>query len=189
MINLSIDLALSCARLRSSIRGFRMLNWVGRRSILALLVGLVLPCQAMSVQARTMATHRTHSHNAEARIDAIEAMLADPVHTAPVGDVTRVPYGWADFCTRQPQECRVEVTDAVDIVMNERVLHTIRAVNAKSERRDRAGQQFRSLGDAARPLGLPHRRQGRLQDLRVMEAQDPHRTGLPASGAADDDRP
>jgi predicted transglutaminase-like cysteine proteinase len=114
-----------------------MLKWVGRRSILALALGLFLP--ALAAQARPQASaHHPHIHQIEARhadphrLDAIEAMLADPVHTAPVGDVTRVPYGWADFCTRQPQECRVDVTDPVDIVMNERVLRTLRLVNAKA---------------------------------------------------------
>ena len=34
---------------------------------------------------------------------------------AAVGDATRTPYGWADFCGRQPQECQVDVLDAVDL--------------------------------------------------------------------------
>ena len=114
-------------------RGSRMLNWVGRQGILALIVGLLLPAQAMVAQARPQApVHRAHVRHVEARIDPIQAMLADPVHSAPIGDVTRVPYGWADFCTRQPLECRVDASDAVDIVMSERVLRTLRAVNARA---------------------------------------------------------
>ena len=50
---------------------------------------------------------------------------------AAVGDVTRTPYGWADLCGRQPQECKVDVLDAVDLHLNTRTLRILEAVNAK----------------------------------------------------------
>ncbi len=107
-----------------------------------MLVCLLLPAHALTAQAHQAVARHAHLRHTDARQmerqaearhpDAIKAMLADPAHTAPVGEVARVPYGWADFCTRQPQECRVDVADAVDIVMSERILRTLRAVNARA---------------------------------------------------------
>ncbi len=34
---------------------------------------------------------------------------------ATLGDTTSVPYGWVDFCGRQPQECNQPVLQAVDV--------------------------------------------------------------------------
>ncbi len=68
--------------------------------------------------------------------DAIEAFLApaqvEAVRAEPVGDATRVPYGWADFCGRRPVECRVDVLDPVDVVLTRDVMATLRAVNRQA---------------------------------------------------------
>ena len=97
-----------------------MLKWVSRLGILAaLFCGLATPTLAAHVHARSRAT------------DAIEAFL-DPIHAAPVGGVTRVPYGWADFCSRRPEECRVDVADPVDIVMTPGVMAALESVNARA---------------------------------------------------------
>jgi predicted transglutaminase-like cysteine proteinase len=50
---------------------------------------------------------------------------------AAVGEVTRTPYGWADLCGRQPQECRVDVLDAVDLHLTPKTLQILKTVNAK----------------------------------------------------------
>ena len=34
---------------------------------------------------------------------------------AATGDFTRTPYGWADLCGRQPQECQVDLKEAKDL--------------------------------------------------------------------------
>ena len=104
-----------------------MLKWLGRLVATAGLFGaLVSP---------SLAAHRHHpaTHaSALAKIDeALVARLAAPVHSASVGGVTRVPYGWADFCTRRPEECRVDVLDPVDIVMTPKVMHTLETINGE----------------------------------------------------------
>lgn len=50
---------------------------------------------------------------------------------AAVGEVTRTPYGWADLCGRQPQECRVYVMDPVDLRLTNRTLAILERVNAQ----------------------------------------------------------
>ena len=50
---------------------------------------------------------------------------------APIGEMTRVPYGWADLCGRQPQECRVDVLDPVDLRLSEKTAKILEAINAK----------------------------------------------------------
>jgi predicted transglutaminase-like cysteine proteinase len=102
--------------------------WVQRLGFLAILAGLSAPAQA--------AHARPHAHASSTRIamvpvqqdDAIAAFIT-PVHAAPIGDVTRVPYGWADFCARRPLECRVDVLDPVDVVLDGRVMHTLEIIN------------------------------------------------------------
>ena len=100
---------------------------IGRLEVLALLafgfLGAVTTLTNAEARPRTRPAHR---------VDAIEAMLrpASPtVHAAPIGDVTRVPYGWADFCTRRPEECRVDVLQPVDVVMTPRVMRLLETVN------------------------------------------------------------
>ena len=63
-----------------------------------------------------------------AAADEIEANV--PTHAAAVGEVARVPYGWADFCTRRVEECRVDVLDPVTIVASAKVMRVLAAVNA-----------------------------------------------------------
>ena len=79
------------------------------------------------------ARHHPHLRNAVATLqeDAIEDFLK-PIHAAPVGEVTRVPYGWADFCTRRVEECRVDVLDPVDIVMTSKIEKVLAEVNASA---------------------------------------------------------
>ena len=49
------------------------------------------------------------------------------------------------------------------------------ASTSVANRRDRADHQSRALGHDGRSLGLPDRRQGRLQGLRALQAQAAHR--------------
>ena len=117
-----------------------MLNWVSRLSILAIAAGLVLPAQMAPATAAPARSHGRAAHPLQAAkltpatvvpTETIEAALVS-AHSAPVGDETRVPYGWADFCTRRSEECRVDVADPVDIVMTAKVMRALKAVNAKA---------------------------------------------------------
>ncbi len=49
---------------------------------------------------------------------------------AAVGEVTRTPYGWADLCGRQPQECDVQPLAPVDLHLNHATMQILRRVNA-----------------------------------------------------------
>ena len=93
-----------------------------RLFVLCLLSIFALPI--VTADARPRAHH----------IDSIDALLATPQSTplraAPIGGVTRVPYGWADFCTRRPEECRVDVLDPTDVEMSPRVMRTLAGVNS-----------------------------------------------------------
>jgi predicted transglutaminase-like cysteine proteinase len=57
---------------------------------------------------------------------------ADEMHapSAPVGAVTAMPYGWADFCGRHADECRVEALEPVDVVLTPRVMRMLRRINS-----------------------------------------------------------
>ena len=48
---------------------------------------------------------------------------------AAVGDVTRTPYGWVDFCGRRPGECRVPILEAVDLDLSAKTLRMLDRVN------------------------------------------------------------
>ena len=50
---------------------------------------------------------------------------------AAVGSTTRTPYGWADLCGRQPQECQVNVLEAVDLHLTPRTLQILQRINAR----------------------------------------------------------
>ena len=114
-----------------------MMIRVGRLGFLSLLAVMALPLvRADAAPARARSIHYAANHGSAGRVaakpaDAIEEIL-EPTHAAPVGDVTRVPYGWADFCGRHPLECRVDVLDPVDIVMTPRVMRTLEAVNRQA---------------------------------------------------------
>ena len=100
-----------------------MLNWVTKLCIVATFVLIALPADA--------AKARRHAHAPILPVDAIGEFL-DPAHFAPVGTITRVPYGCADFCTRRPEECRVDVADPVDVALTPAVMETLEAVNARA---------------------------------------------------------
>jgi predicted transglutaminase-like cysteine proteinase len=48
---------------------------------------------------------------------------------APVGDVTAMPYGWADFCGRHPEECRVEALMPADIALTAKTMRVLKRIN------------------------------------------------------------
>lgn len=50
---------------------------------------------------------------------------------AAVGDVTRTPYGWADLCGRQPQECQVDLLDPVDLRLTARSWAMLDRINTR----------------------------------------------------------
>ena len=49
---------------------------------------------------------------------------------APVGGATAMPYGWADFCGRRPDECRVEALAPEDVVLTAKAARLMKRVNA-----------------------------------------------------------
>ena len=111
-----------------------MLKMFGRLGVTAvLLAGFAMPSQAAH---RHGVAHATLSRGAGAHTTIVAkaddeiATVPAPIHAARVGDVTRVPYGWADFCARRPEACRVDVLDPVDVVMTPKVMHVLEAVNA-----------------------------------------------------------
>jgi len=102
-----------------------MSKWVSRLGVIAAVVTLAVPAAARAhIPAPKI-------RQAAAPSDARGATI-DPAHAASVGAVTRVPYGWADFCTRRPEECRVDVADPVDVVLTPEVMDTLEAVNARA---------------------------------------------------------
>jgi predicted transglutaminase-like cysteine proteinase len=50
---------------------------------------------------------------------------------AAVGETTRTPYGWADLCGRQPQECNVYVLDPVDLRLTDQTYAILDQVNRR----------------------------------------------------------
>ncbi len=48
---------------------------------------------------------------------------------APVGSVTAMPYGWADFCGRRPDECRVEALQPEDVVLTAKAARALKRIN------------------------------------------------------------
>ena len=103
-----------------------------RLGVVAVLVALISPAAAAHRRphARPVQAHPIQADAVQKTGETIDAILA-PGHSAPVGDVTRVPYGWADFCTRRTEECRVDVLDPVDVVMTPAVMATLAEVNAE----------------------------------------------------------
>ena len=86
----------------------------------------------------SLADHRSHQTAptadpvvADVEAAALVASIPLPAHAAAVGQVTRVPYGWADFCTRRPEECRVDVLDPTDVALTPEVFAELAAVNTE----------------------------------------------------------
>ena len=106
-----------------------MSKQVGRLGAVAALLLAAFPAQALAAHSPH---HRPHLHVgiAASHEDAIESFL-QPVHSAPIGEVTRVPYGWADFCTRRVEECRVDVLEPVDVVLTPKIETVLAEVNAQ----------------------------------------------------------
>lgn len=60
------------------------------------------------------------------------AQAATPNATyATVGDETTIPYGWVDFCSRQPQECAQEARAAEDLVLTPKSWKLLRTVTKR----------------------------------------------------------
>ena len=59
-----------------------------------------------------------------------EVLFDPPKATfAAVGEVTSSPYGWMDFCSREPQECSEPVLVAADVDLTPLAWKTLREVN------------------------------------------------------------
>jgi|SRR5450631_4375933 predicted transglutaminase-like cysteine proteinase len=60
----------------------------------------------------------------------IEARADEPrASSASVGEATRVPYGWLDFCGRRPNECNVRRLPATDLKLTDRIWQTLDRIN------------------------------------------------------------
>ncbi len=65
-------------------------------------------------------------------VRAQELRVADmQADYAAVGAPTRTPYGWADLCGRQRQECEVDVLEPVDLHLTTKTLQMLERVNAR----------------------------------------------------------
>jgi predicted transglutaminase-like cysteine proteinase len=62
---------------------------------------------------------------------ATTPQAASPIKPAfaAVGEEVAVPYGWVDFCGRQPQECSQPALPPRDIKLDNPTLHTLEQVN------------------------------------------------------------
>lgn len=49
---------------------------------------------------------------------------------ATVGGVTAMPYGWADFCGRRPEECRVEALMPADVALTAKTMRVMKHINS-----------------------------------------------------------
>ena len=110
-----------------------MLSWLGRVVAAAVLLG-TLTTESSAAHRHLAASHGVLAPKAISKVDTsapIDVVLP-PAHAAVVGEVTRVPYGWADFCTRRAEECRVDVLDPVDLVMTPQVMRVLAAVNTQA---------------------------------------------------------
>jgi predicted transglutaminase-like cysteine proteinase len=59
----------------------------------------------------------------------IQAAAAERVQYASLGDATRAPIGWVDFCADNPADCRSGTTQARDIVMSQTAWKDLVRVN------------------------------------------------------------
>jgi len=50
---------------------------------------------------------------------------------AAVGDETTIPYGWMDFCSRQPQECNQAALPARDLALTQKSWALLRKLNSQ----------------------------------------------------------
>ena len=78
----------------------------------------VLAALVLVVASGTLSTARAQS-------------LPDRGSFAAIGDVTRTPYGWADLCGRQPQECQVDILPAVDLQLTAKTWAILQRINAQ----------------------------------------------------------
>jgi predicted transglutaminase-like cysteine proteinase len=63
------------------------------------------------------------SFETPARAEKIRATFAT------VGEPTSIPYGWVDFCARQPQECNQPPLNAQNIALGSRTWETLKKIN------------------------------------------------------------
>jgi predicted transglutaminase-like cysteine proteinase len=54
-----------------------------------------------------------------------------PASSAAVGEPTRTPYGWADLCGRQPQECSVSILGPATLHLTPAVWALLERINAR----------------------------------------------------------
>ncbi|ARN83531.1 transglutaminase [Methylocystis bryophila] len=66
------------------------------------------------------------------------SLQIEPLHAAayrasfaPVGEEASIPYGWMDFCTRQPQECNQPVLPPQDVALTAKTWKLLEKINAE----------------------------------------------------------
>ena len=103
----------------------KLVSWLCLAAAMIVVAGG--PAVAAKAHRRALAVKQVETAHAD-----VIGQLLDPAHHAPIGGMTRVPYGWADFCSRRPMECRVDVADPVDIALTPALMETLEAVNARA---------------------------------------------------------
>jgi predicted transglutaminase-like cysteine proteinase len=83
---------------------------------------LAIACAALITGVSTSA--------AGERLASLTAGPAENSMYASVGDVTRAPIGWADFCVEYKSECTARPTEARDIVLTQKSWNDLIKVNA-----------------------------------------------------------
>ncbi len=69
---------------------------------------------------------------AGSKVSALRAQpLPQAASYAAVGETTRTPYGWADLCGRQPQECTVDILEPADLHLTSATWAMLERVNAR----------------------------------------------------------
>ena len=60
-----------------------------------------------------------------------QTLLPEAASYAAVGATTRTPYGWADFCGRQQQECLVDILEPADLHLKAKTWAMLMRINAR----------------------------------------------------------
>ncbi|TAN04194.1 MAG: transglutaminase [Rhizobiaceae bacterium] len=70
-----------------------------------------------------------HRYVETTKIGLPQGMITAAASSAPVGGVTSIPYGWADFCGRRPEQCSVPALPAMDLKLTRKTWHALERVN------------------------------------------------------------
>ena len=89
-----------------------------------------LPSGRRYVQFLRSCGLRRHCYHGGSSFCQAQASPGEPWATfTPVGEPTSIPYGWVDFCDRQPQECDQPALAPVDVDLTPGTWSTLNKIN------------------------------------------------------------